>query len=66
MMIKVHDIEWDTDGELPEKFGLPSEVILEGIPEELLTEDGDGSLADRLSDEHGFCVKNFYYTILQA
>ena len=66
MKIKIHDIEWDTDGELPEKFGLPTEVILDCITEAQLTEDEDAALADHLSDEYGFCVKNFYYTVLQA
>ena len=45
---------------------MQSEVILDCITEAQLTEDEDATLADHLSDEYGFCVKNFYYTVLEA
>jgi hypothetical protein len=64
MRVKIHDIEWDTDGKSAKRLGLPSEIILEGVTQELLDEDGDGDLADLISDQYGFCTKTFFYTVL--
>jgi hypothetical protein len=64
MKIKIHDIQWDTDGKSAKKLGLPKEIILEGVTQELLDEDGDGDLADLVSSKYGFCVNNFYYTVI--
>lgn len=61
MIIHVYDIEWDLydedlDREVDaEEEGLPEEVDLE-IDDD---EDVDTEVADRLSDEYGFCVKSF-------
>ncbi len=54
MHYRVHEIEYDTDGE---QVDLPSELVLE------LGDDADPSLelADAVSDRTGFCVKAFQF-----
>jgi hypothetical protein len=44
----VTNIEWDTDGEKIET--LPTEAIIEAKDED--------EIADKLSDEYGFCIFN--------
>ena len=58
-MIKIYNIEWDTDGEVIED--LPTEVIIKNPTEEMCEAVGgfDDVLADYLSDEYGFCVFGF-------
>jgi hypothetical protein len=54
-MIYATNIQWDTDGEphdLPECVSIPDYVMEE------YGED-DGSIADYLSDNYGFCVFSF-------
>ena len=62
-MKKIHitDIEWDTDDVEGEKPDLPTEWDTEVTEEEYDTWDLDDMLADRLSDEFGFCVDSFHY-----
>lgn len=48
-MIKITDIQWDTDGE---DIDLPKNIVIEKEPE---NED----IADYLSDTYGFCVFGF-------
>ena len=61
--IRVYDIEWDTDGEHVE--GLPTEVIIDDLPEdemrELIDNIGyyDDDLANELSDRYGWCIWTF-------
>lgn len=45
----ITNIEWDTDGEKIET--LPTEAIIEAKDED--------EIADKLSDEYGFCIFNF-------
>lgn len=51
-MYHVVNIQWDTDNEPIEEFGLPVEVnVPRNIPEE--------DIADWLSDQYGFLVFSF-------
>ena len=52
-VILAKGIRWDTDGDSGAQASLPSEARVE-IPEDW--ETGSDSVADLLSDEHGFCV----------
>lgn len=53
-MIRVYNIEWDTDGEyIPE---LPTEVELDDYIDGEYIEDDD--VADVLSDMYGWCIFN--------
>ena len=55
----ITNIEWDTDEEKIET--LPTETIIEA-------EDED-EIADKLSDEYGFCIFNFiplYFYIISS
>lgn len=61
MKIKVHDIEYDTDGR---DVDLPSEIILDGISEDDLTEDGSSNIAEKISELTGECVITFHYTTI--
>ena len=63
MTIKVHDIEYDTDGR---DVDLPSEMILDGISEDDLTEEGSSNIAERISEYTGECVLTFHYTVIEA
>lgn len=53
MRYYVSNIEWDTDGTPIEELDLPLEVVVDV--------DDDEEIADRLSDEYGFCVKAFRF-----
>ena len=46
-LFHVSGIAWDTDGDDPVALNLPSEVVMEGDPEDF---------ADLLSDHFGWCV----------
>lgn len=50
LSVTAADIKWDTDGVSIDD--LPEEVTLEGV------EPGD-DIADRLSDEYGYCVESY-------
>jgi hypothetical protein len=63
MTIKVHDIEYDTDGR---DVDLPSEMVLDGISEDDLTEEGSSNIAERISEYTGECVLTFHYTVIEA
>jgi hypothetical protein len=62
MKIKVHDIEYDKDGR---DVDLPSELILDGISEDDLTEEGSSNIAEKISDYTGECVVTFHYTVIE-
>jgi hypothetical protein len=47
-------IRWDTDGDRDTAASLPNEARVE-IPEDW--DAGSDSVADLLSDEHGFCIE---------
>ena len=57
-MIRLYDIEWDTDGE---EWDLPKEVIIEKPSKDLIEAvyTYDDKLADYLSDTYGFCLHSF-------
>ena len=63
MKIKVHDIEYDTDGR---DVDLPSELVLDGINEDDLSEDGSSNIAEIISEKTGECVVTFHYTVIEA
>ena len=48
--VTINDINWDTDGEI---ISLPQEVVYVMEDDEL---QDPNYIADRLSDEYGFCV----------
>lgn len=57
-MVKIWDIDWDTDGEdIPE---LPKEITLQ-LPEDKVDED---EISDYLSDTYGFCHNGFEFEVL--
>lgn len=59
IIIRLYDIDWDTDGEDVE---LPKEVIIRNPDDDLIEgffSGYDDELADYLSDEYGFCVGTF-------
>lgn len=61
--ILVTDIDWDA----PDEVGLPNEMILED-PTGELSKDVDGysdEIADALSDESGWLVKNFHAEVFE-
>ena len=47
LLFHVSDIAWDTDGDDPAALDLPSEVVMQGDPDEF---------ADTLSDHFGWCI----------
>ena len=53
-LVRISDIEWDTDGDKDALAELPTSVDLN----EFIEED---NVVDYLSDEYGYCVKNFAY-----
>jgi hypothetical protein len=61
MKIKVHDIEYDTDGR---DVDLPTEMILDGINEDDLSEEGSSNIAEKISAFTGECVLTFHYTVI--
>ena len=61
--VKVFDIEWDCDGDDPEECGLPKEIELE-VEHNPDVELGD-EIADKLSDETGFCHNGFRYEMVE-
>lgn len=54
--IVVYGIDWDIDWENEQDVNLPSKTMIE-IEEKYL--DDPNYIADKLSDEHGFCVNSF-------
>jgi len=61
MKIKVHDIEYDTDGR---DVDLPTEMILDGVNEDDLSEEGSSIIAERIAEYTGECVLTFHYTVI--
>ena len=59
-MLRVYDIDWDTDGE---EVDLPTELLLGNeLPDEVMEDYSQGytdELADYLSDTYGFCLYGF-------
>lgn len=53
--VEMYDIEWDVDDEFVD-VGLPNTVRMF-----VYQEDVPNGLADRLSDEYGYCVNNLSY-----
>ena len=63
MIIRIYDIDWDTDGELPEKLDLPnSEEVELDVPDgyELTDEDLE-DVIDTLSDRYGYAIFGYDY-----
>ncbi len=52
-VVRLFDIQWDTDGQDPDELGLPNEQI--AVVDDDWTPEDDA--ADWLSDRYGFCVK---------
>ena len=67
MHIHITNIEWDTDGEAPEKCGLPSEGWFElpHVKGEDVTDDVIGELTDMLTDKYGYLIKGYRYEVGQ-
>jgi hypothetical protein len=59
-IIRLFNIEWDTDNEDPTELGLPSEII--AVVDDDWTPEDDA--ADLLADQFGFCVKGCSFTVL--
>ena len=59
-VIRLYNIQWDTDGEDPTELGLPSECIA------VVDDDCDPGeeAADLLSDKYDFCVFGCSFTVL--
>jgi hypothetical protein len=59
-IIRLFNIQWDTDGEDPAELGLPSEHIA------VVDDDWNpvDDAADLLSDQYGFCVTGCSFTVL--
>ena len=59
-VVRLYDIQWDTDDDSPDELGLPKEQFAvvedEWDPEE--------EAADLLSDEFGFCVFGCLFRVL--
>ena len=66
-IIRLFNIQWDTDGEDPAELGLPTEYVAvtddQGFP---FDDDFDpeGEAADVLSDAFGYCVFGCDYRVL--
>ena len=63
MIIHIYNIDWDTDGELPEKLDLPEEEHVElDVPDgyELTDEDLEDAI-DALSDRYGYAIFGYDY-----
>lgn len=54
--IIVNGIDWDIDWVDEQDVNLPSKTMID-VEEKYL--DDPNYIADKLSDEHGFCVKSF-------
>lgn len=68
MQIKLHDIEWDTDGEVIDP-PLPTELWVEdhSFPDgHILTEEELNELTDQVSDEIGWTISTLNYTCYDA
>ena len=65
MQIKLHDIEWDTDGK---DVDLPSEVwVNNSFPNgHILTEEDLLELTDKVSDEYGWYINTLNYTAFDS
>lgn len=65
MKILCTDIEWDTDGDERVSATLPKEFVVDldliGLTD--ITEENSTEVADYLSDQFGFCVSSFQYTV---
>jgi len=55
MRIKTTNINWDTDGH---EIDLPKQVELEV--------DHEDEIADKLSDEYGWCIHGLAYEVINA
>jgi hypothetical protein len=57
----VTDIEWDTEAEPQEDCGLPSQVLVVNIPQEVWSNEDelDNQLSELTSDCFGFCHRGF-------
>jgi hypothetical protein len=59
-IVRLFNIQWDTDGEPADELGLPSELIAV-VDDDWTPED---EAADLLSDRYGYCVKGCSFTVL--
>ena len=66
--ICVWDIDWDIDDEYDNNIDLPTEVIIDDLPQEELEDLSgwmNGDLADELSDRYGYLVNSFRAEIVE-
>jgi|TARA_B100000287_G_C20365389_1_gene675560 hypothetical protein len=61
MRIKTTNIDWDTDNE---QVDLPQVVELEIDGDN--DEEGPYEIADKLSDEYGWCIRGLAYEIISG
>ena len=64
----VYDIDWDIDDEYDDNSDLPTEVVIDDLPQEELEDLSgwlNGDLADELSDRYGFMVNSFRAEIIE-
>jgi hypothetical protein len=59
-IVRLFNIQWDTDGEPVDELGLPHEHIAI-VDDDLVPVD---DAADWLADQFGFCVKGCAFTVL--
>ena len=59
-VVRLFNIQWDTDGEDPKELGLPSEQIV--VAEDDFDPENDA--ADLLSDQFGFCIEGCSFKVL--
>ena len=59
-VVRLYDIQWDTDGEPADELGLPSEII--AIVDDDFNPEEDAS--DLLSDNYDFCIDGCSFTVL--
>jgi hypothetical protein len=57
-IVRLFNIQWDTDGEDPDELSLPSEQIV------IVNDDWTPDYADLLSELYGFCVEGCSFTVL--
>ena len=64
----VYDIDWDIDDEYDDNSDLPTEVVIDDLPQEELEDLSgwlNGDLADELSDRYGFLVNSFRAEVIE-
>ena len=67
-MLYVYDIDRDIDDEYDDNSDLPTEVVIDDLPQEELEDLSgwlNGDLADELSDRYGFLVNSFRAEVIE-